>query len=342
MITIKEMADMLGISSTTVSNVINGKTSEVSKKTEEKVRKLIRDFEYIPNMTARNLAQNQSKIIGIALKGGKDKYENMLKDPFMSEVIGAVEKSVRLKGYYMMLYISDDINNILRYVSTWNVDGLVLLGMQNDDCLKIKRKYKKPIVLIDCYLMQSIASHVNIGLEDMKGGYKITKYLIECGHRRVAFISDNCHGVDYKRFMGYRQALEEEGIAYREEDFILLRVGEAEFSGSLQEVYTLSSEYTAFVCASDYYAATVMNYLLERGKKVPEDISVTGFDDNIYSKIVRPRLTTVHQSPSSKGEIAVEKLMDMLEGKDIDEREVIMPVRLEIRESVKNLNEKVK
>lgn len=82
MITIKEMAEMLGISTTTVSNVINGKTSEVSQKTAEKVQKLLDEYDYVPNMSAKNLAQNHSRLIGIVLKGRKDKYENILQIHF--------------------------------------------------------------------------------------------------------------------------------------------------------------------------------------------------------------------------------------------------------------------
>ena len=87
MITIKEMAEMLGISTTTVSNVINGKTSEVSQKTAEKVQKLLDEYDYVPNMSAKNLAQNHSRLIGIVLKGRKDKYENIFADPFHGELL---------------------------------------------------------------------------------------------------------------------------------------------------------------------------------------------------------------------------------------------------------------
>nr|MCR5153577.1 LacI family transcriptional regulator [Lachnospiraceae bacterium] len=146
MITIKEIAKELNMSTTTVSNVIHGKAGEVS---EEK-RKIIQDYldkvEYIPNINARNLAQNESKIIGVALKARADKYDNLLTDPFVSELIGAIEKTIKDAGYFMMLYISRDIEKIMRMVSTWNVDGLILFGMIGDDGVRVSEKYKKPIV----------------------------------------------------------------------------------------------------------------------------------------------------------------------------------------------------
>jgi len=336
MITIKEMADMLGVSSTTVSNVIHGKISEVSPGTVKKVQKMLDDFEYVPNMNARNLAQNESRIIGIALKARKDKYENMMKDPFMGEIIGAIEKSARAKGYFVMLYISDEIDEIAQYVSSWNVDGLILIGMVQDDCLKVKHKCKKPMVLIDSYSPAEVMKYSNVGLEDTKGSLEMTRYLIQNGHTRIAFLSDNYVGVDYKRFKGYQMALEEAGMECEESNFILIRPGELE--DSLKEIYELSADYTAYFCVSDYYAALVMNYLKDKGKKIPRDISIVGFDDNIYGKLVRPALTTVHQNPSEKGEIAVDILIESIKKKNDEIASVALPTRLVIRDSVKKID----
>ena len=142
MITIKEMAEMLGISTTTVSNVINGKTSEVSQKTAEKVQKLLDEYDYVPNMNAKNLAQNHSRLIGIVLKRRKDKYENIFTDPFHGELLGALEAAIREQGYYMMIYISENIEEIVRNIVSWNTEGLILIGMLHDDYLKIRSKYK--------------------------------------------------------------------------------------------------------------------------------------------------------------------------------------------------------
>lgn len=191
MITIKDMAEMLGISTTTVSNVIHGKTSEVSQKTVERVEKLLDKYEYVPNISARSLSQNSSKIIGVALKCRKDKYANLFSDPFFGELIGALEAEIRAQGYFMMIYTSNDISEIIRNVLTWNVDGLILVGMLHDDFIRIKSRYKNPTVLIDSYASREIMNYVNIGLEDEEGAYEITRYLLKMGHRRIAFLADN-------------------------------------------------------------------------------------------------------------------------------------------------------
>jgi LacI family transcriptional regulator len=338
MITIKQMSNILGISTTTVSNVIHGKTSEVSKETVKKVEKLLKKYDYVPNINARNLATNNSKIIGVAMNFERDKYENFINDPFTSELLGAIEKGIRANGYFMMLYISDNISEILKYVSTWNVDGLVFLGIQDDDCKKIKEKYKKPMVFIDSYFHEGIKDFVNVGLEDIQGAYEMTKYLIECGHKKIGFFTDNCKGLDYQRLIGHKKALKEYGIHFHEEDVILLKPVGGKIDDSLEKIYKLSEKYTAFFCMSDYYAVNIMNYMTDKGKKIPDEFSIVGFDDNIYGQMARPALTTVHQDITKKGEVAIQYLVEMIQGKEPENKTVMLPIRLVIRNTVKNLN----
>ena len=164
MITIKEIASRLGLSTTTVSNVIHGKTREVSAETIECVQKFLEEVEYVPNINARNLAQGQSKIIGVVLKSLDFRLwhsSNILSDPFVADMIGGIEKAVREAGYYMMLYISDDIAEIIQHISIWNVDGLILFSMMDDDGNRVAAKYHKPIVCIDTYSSKNNDDFVN-------------------------------------------------------------------------------------------------------------------------------------------------------------------------------------
>ena len=117
MITIKEIAAQLNMSTTTVSNVIHGKDREVSEEKRAIVREFLDKVDYVPNINARNLAQNESKIIGVALKARADKYENLIMDPFVSELIGGIEETIRNAGYFMMLYISRDTEKIISFPS---------------------------------------------------------------------------------------------------------------------------------------------------------------------------------------------------------------------------------
>lgn len=335
MITIKDMAEMLGISTTTVSNVIHGKTSEVSQKTVERVEKLLEEYEYVPNISARSLTQNRSKIIGVALKGRKDKYRNLIADPFFAELIGALEAEIRGRGYFMMIYISNDISEIIRNVLTWNVDGLILVGMVHDDFVRVKSRYKNPMVLIDSYAPREIMNYVNIGLEDEQGAYQMTRYLLEMGHRRIAFLADNMEGVDYIRYVGHQKALADFGLEMQEENLLIFHPGTVERESSMRELYYRSKNYTAFMCCSDYYAVILMNYFMDRGIRIPEELSFTGFDNNMMSRVVRPALTTVGQDVTKKGQLAVEYLLKMIQEERLTEWDVKLPTELVIRDSVK-------
>lgn len=335
MITIKDMAEMLGISTTTVSNVIHGKTSEVSQKTVERVEKLLEEYEYVPNNSARSLTQNCSQIIGVALKCRKDKYANLIADPFFGELLGALEAEIRARGYFMMIYISNDISEIIRNVLTWNVDGLILVGMLHDDFIRIKSRYKKPTILVDSYAPREIINYVNIGLEDEEGAYKMMKYLLEMGHRRIAFLADNMEGVDYIRYQGYQRALEEFGLEMQEKDLLIFHPGTVERESSLQELFYKAKDYTAFMCCSDYYAVVLMNYFMDRGIRIPEDLSVTGFDNNLMSRIIRPALTTVAQDVTKKGQLTVDYMLKMIQGVEFPECDIKLPVEIVIRDSVR-------
>lgn len=341
MITIKEMANMLGISTTTVSNVIHGKTSEVSPATIEKVQKMLEEYDYVPNINARNLASNKSKIIGVAMVNRKRGYSNYLQDAFIGELVGSIERALRTSGYFMMMYFSENAEELIRTVYSWNVDGMIIFGVQKEDYQTIRKKFKKPQVFIDSYIDEIQINGVNIGLDDRRGGYIMAKYLISKGHTKIAYLADNLKGSDYERYCGFAAALNEAHIPVGKENFIEIRSEEYNLSESLDEICELTKDFTAFFCASDYYALMIMNTLKDHGVRVPEDISICGFDDNMYSQLSRPAITTIHQSASEKGELAVKYLMDQLEGKKIDSSWIVLPVELVERDTVKDLNESV-
>ena len=340
MITIKEIASKLGLSTTTVSNVIHGKTKEASAETIERVQKFLEEVEYVPNINARNLAQGQSKIIGVVLKSLDFRLwpsDNILSDPFVAEMIGGIESAVREAGYYMMLYISDDIAEIIQHISIWNVDGLILFSMMDDDGNRVAAKYHKPIVCIDTYSSEINDNFVNVGLDDTKGTYDAVKYLTDNGHRKIGFVSDNRVGVDRARFWGYRKALAEAGIEYSDRDFFLLEPSREIFDKNVEKLCKRAQDYTALFCCSDIYASIMMSALKEKGIRIPEDMSIVGFDDNLFSRLCSPALTTVHQDASEKGRVAVETLIGMIMGKEPASREIRLETSLVIRDTVRKM-----
>jgi LacI family transcriptional regulator len=178
----------------------------------------------------------------------------------------------------------------------------------------------------------------NIGLEDYKGGYTATRYLIEHGHRDIAFASPTIkeRGVVYERFMGYKNALSEASIPFRPE-LVFEQELDLDTTVSLGCNLAARNDLTAVFATADILAAGIIAGLHQSGKKVPDDISVIGFDDINLCQLISPKLTTIHQDAPLKGKLAVNFLMNLLENKPINEREVILPINLVERESVKTI-----
>jgi LacI family transcriptional regulator len=252
-------------------------------------------------------------------------------------MIGGIEKAVREAGYYMMLYISDDIAEIIQNISIWNVDGLILFSMMDDDGNRVAAKYHKPIVCIDTYSSKNNDDFVNVGLDDEKGTYDAVQYLISNGHRKIGFVTDNRVGVDEQRFWGYRRALAEAGIEYSDKNFFFLKPGEEFANKNAEKLCKKAKDYTALFCCSDVYAAVMMAALKERGFRIPEDISIIGFDDNLYARICTPRLTTVHQDADEKGRVAVETLVGMIMGREPVSKKIVLKTHLVTRDSVRKI-----
>ncbi|MEA5059223.1 MAG: LacI family DNA-binding transcriptional regulator [Candidatus Pelethousia sp.] len=329
MITIKELADKLGVSTTTISNVIHGKTGEVSQATIEMVQRAVREYNYIPNMSARALAQKSSKIIGVVLKFNPEKELNALQDPFAGELMGALEASIREAGYYMMQYVAPNVGDIVRLMKTWNVEGLILSGFHAQDYKQIRAQTPKPMVFVDCYFGDVGIPYSNIGLEDQTGGRIMTEYLISLGHKRIAFLSDNQIGNDWMRWLGYCEAMEAANLPYSEEKtYIMLRPGWTAYNKSLAPALEPRDRFSALFFASDYYAMRGFDYLYDHGFRIPEDISIAGFDDNILSQNLRPRLTTIHQNPTQKARLAFDMLMRLIAKEDVEGSIIRLPVSL--------------
>ena len=188
MATIKEIAQRAGVSTTTVSNVIHGKTKKVSPANIEKIENLIREMGYVQKMGLRVLNKEKSQLIAVVINYHKDFKDSIIGDPFYGKIIGFIEKYVQELGYYLMLYSAKDTDKIFQMVMGWDVDGVIAISFSKSNCEKIYQLINKPIVSIDAYgeLDAGQENHVlNIGLDDESGGYLMTKYLLECGYEHI-------------------------------------------------------------------------------------------------------------------------------------------------------------
>ena len=260
MATIKDIAERAGVSTATVSNVIKGKRNKVSTETIEKIEKIITELNYVPSMGARILSEKRSKIIGVICTFMNVK-DNSLKDPFTAELLGVIENEIRKNGYYMMLYASNKPEEIKNLVSTWSVDGLIFAGINEKTYNNLRKISKKPVVVIDGYYKND--DFYNVGTNDEEGGYIITKYLIDKGHKNIIFVDEtNKKGnpiktVDGERLKGFKRALKEIGIKYTTNNHVYIDPLNKE--KSFDEIKNKNS--TAVVCSSDNIAFEVINGL---------------------------------------------------------------------------------
>lgn len=337
MATIKDIADKAGVSTATVSNVIKGKKGKVSEKTIEKIEKIIEELNYVPSMGARILSEKRSKIIGV-ICNFMNVTDNSLKDPFTAELLGVIESEIRKNKYYMMLYASNKPEEIKKLISTWSVDGLIFAGINEKIYNSLIKISKKPIVVIDGYYKNK--DFYNVGTNDEEGGYIITKYLLDKGHKNIIFADEtNKKGtiiktVDGERLKGFKRALKEMGIEYTTQNHIYIDAFNKQKSVDKILEY---KNITAVVCASDNIAFEVINCLKNRNIKIPEDISVTGFDNVYLSNLSSPTLTTINQNINEKGCKAVNMLIDIIEEKSIENNNIRISVDIKERNSVKNI-----
>ena len=151
MIRLQDIADMAGVSRTTVSNVINGNTKRVSQKTIDKITAILKEQNYVPHMGSVMLSGHGSRIIGVVLGFAQAHGMYSLQDSFVGELVGTIQMEAERKGYYVMLIGGENIQNVVDIASRWNVEGLIILGYNDEKYRKLSRKLNKKMVLIDAY-----------------------------------------------------------------------------------------------------------------------------------------------------------------------------------------------
>ncbi len=282
-----DIAEELGLSTATVSNVIHGKTNKMSGETVKRVQQLLEDRQYIPSMAGILLAQNDSKIIGVVINN-HEKYEgHTLEDQFISASVNALAKEIEQAGRFLMLKVTDKWNEIPKFASMWNMEGMVLIGYCEQDYKKLREQMHIPFVVYDGY-MESSGNLVNIEVNHFDGGVQVGRYLKSRGHSVVLCISDNDICMDMERFMGLKSeipAAELMVIPMEQESRIIF------YMKHLEKI----KNYTAVFAVSDYYAMDFIQFLKNVGVSVPEEISVVGFDNVRECEKFVPALTTIKQ-----------------------------------------------
>ena len=333
--TIRDVAAAAGVSVATVSYVLNGK-KKVSEQTRNEVLEVIRRLEYVPDLNARGLSKKDTRLIGVVVPQTEPGSTLMFRNNFYSEILGSIEYHARQNGYHVLISATDVTEDYLNLIRERNLDGVIIIGTYQNRFFSQLKQLEVPVVLVDSYCKYDWFHAIRI--DDERSSWMATRYVLEAGHRKIALVSGLLHdsGVMQKRFKGYREALEEFGVPYREEYLFEETVDYDSGVAIAQRIAREKTDVTAVVATADIFAIGLMKGFYEAGVRVPEDISVMGFDDNQIAEYYLPPLTTISQPQFDIGHKAFELLLDKINDQSSAERHILLPHKLVERSSVKD------
>lgn len=332
MVRLKDIAQEAGVSMMTVSRVMNGNKKEVSPKTAERILEIAARMGYVPNSSARSLASRSSRLIAAVLTDYGD-ARNPLCDSYNGCFFGEIARLVQREGYDLMIHYVKDYKDISYSLKTWNVAGAVFLGMFDDNIREIQENNSIPLIFTDSY--SSVRRIINVGIDDYEGGRLAAEHFLENGHTNLAFIGPKAlgNGLIMHRLQGFCSCLRDAGVSLPQEH--ILPSGGEELTPLLEKLTSGPNPVTGIFTTSDTCALDLYYSVSCLGLRVPEDLSIIGFDDLPHSSRSLPPLTTVRQDIFRKAEVACELLMKHIREPESPAENIVLDVSLVVRGSVK-------
>jgi LacI family transcriptional regulator len=324
-VTIQDVAKTAGVSVSTVSRVLNGKL-DVASETQDRIRSVIDDLGYTTNLAARSMRSFKKNMVGLIMPD--------IAYPFAIEVMKGVNRAIAQSEFDLLVYTTGDIRKIGRasheqkYVSLLSnsiTDGVIIVAPVTGEF-----STDAPIVSIDP--LMSDPNYPSVHATNYHGAMEAMNYLIELGHRRIGFISGRSElESSNRRLKGYRDALEKAGLPVDER---LIASGDYTTETGAKcarELISLDNPPTAIFASNDQSAMGVFQVAEELGLRIPEDLSVIGFDNIMESKYLR--LTTVDQFISEMGFVATQMLFKLINNEPLDSQTYQMQTQLVLRNS---------
>lgn len=328
---LKDIADEAGVSVMTVSNVMNGKRARVSTATIDRVLAIADRLGYVPNIPARSLAASSSHIIAALVPVGEE--GSLLVSPHTVAVIGGVERHLRHRGYHVLLRGIEHDDEIAQTIRGWSLDGALLLEFTDAQIDRIRIE-GVPLVAIDSYSANPRTTGVRT--DDHRGGWLAGARLADAGHRSILFAGPPYQGMGVvgQRWDGFRAACVAAGIV--PETLAVEQVLTTFEDGRALGIRLRRDhpDVTGVFATADILAAGIMAGLAESGARVPEDVSVIGFDDIDISRYTSPGLTTIAQDMAAKVAEASRIILEEIESGEGPRSPVSLDVRLVERGSV--------
>ncbi|MBD5785612.1 LacI family DNA-binding transcriptional regulator [Cellulosimicrobium terreum] len=320
-VTLKDIAREAGVSVMTVSNVVNGNLGRVSPATAQQVERIVAERGYVPNGPAQSLAARRTRLVGLLLPDRSDDG-SLLGSPHDVAVAGAVEARLRERDHHLMLRGVADHRDVLDSVQRWNLDGIVAMGFTDDELGQLDLPTGVPAVVVDTYVDAPGAATVRA--DDFEGGRLAGEHLRGLGHRDVVLCGPvgTTSQVVRERVAGFRTALgiaPDAAAAPGPDGPVTLHLVPANttYDDGLAAAALIAAEHpgaSAVFATADVLAAGIARGLAAAGVRVPQDVSVVGFDDAEIARYVDPPLTTVAQDTVLKGRTAADLLLETIDG----------------------------
>ena len=325
--TLIDVARQAGVSPSTVSRILNG-TAKVSDEKREAVLAAIAAMNFAPNQMAQGLKKGRSMTIGIVVQD--------ISSPFFDETLRGVDDGLKGTGFASVIvsghWNAQEEVERLRLLLARKVDGIILLSGRLDDDAILQFARHRPIVSTGRALRTSSA--LGFKLDNENGAYIAVRHLLDLGHRRIAFITGPANNNDAaERLAGYTRALRESHI---EIEPGLIVEGDFHEAGGLlavNQLFETGQQFTAVFAANDLSAYGARLCLYRKGIRVPDDISLVGFDDLPGSSYTTPPLTTIRQPLYDMGRIVTNALLRLINGETVDAE--IPPLELVVRETTR-------
>jgi len=327
---LKDIAEKVGVSITTVSRALNNK-EDIHPQTKKKILEIAENMGYMPNAVARSLKLKETKTVGVVITD--------ISDPFFAPIVRGIEKTAQQEGYNVILCDTDENYQVeekaLKTLMERRVDGFLIIPAQSDfqDIVELKRR-RLPFVLLARHFNFELLDTHYVSTDDIEGAFSATAYLIKKEHRRILFIN----GPDYissakERLAGYKRAFLEAGVKVDES---LIRKGAIKMEDGyriMKEELKKSFRFTAVFAYSDFVALGVMRAIKETHLKIPDDIAVMGYDDIIVAPFLEIPLTTVRIPKYELGVEGFRLLKKIMVEKIGFPQKVILRTELVVRES---------
>ncbi|MHB0987231.1 MAG: LacI family DNA-binding transcriptional regulator [Bellilinea sp.] len=331
--TIKDIAKRTGVSHSTVSRALRGDPL-ISFETARRIRQAAAEMAYLPSAAARSLKTNRSQVLGVIVSS--------IDDPFFSEIVFGIEEAAQEAGYRLFIGASQHDpareQKIVQAMMEHRTDGVIICSSSFSSAQgRQLLEYGFPIVVVNHQGAENF--HYSIFHDDVDGSRQITRYLIDLGHRRIAYLGNSLSGrTTLDRLTGFKAEMQFAGLSVPPEYIHHVAGNSPQFGmDGANYLLNLKRPPTAIVCFNDMLAIGLLKGCWRAGLNVPDDISITGFDNITFSAYTHPPLTTFDQPKQSIGTEAARLLLDLLhsspDGNVFQPKEIVLKGRLLVRNS---------